>query len=126
MPLYPSRGVPAWLASSVLVAGIAPAVLALVGLAATLRRRSLASLHLFVATAMAVYTWWVLQGPDWMLKTKYILFLYPAYVLYALFGLAFLERRIGRRFSERVVPVTALVAVALTLAYLVRFAVGTP
>lgn len=122
--LYPRRNVPLWLVRAVLVVGIAPSALALLGMVVTLRRRSLIPVHLLVATTMLVYVWWIFQLMDWMIKTKYIMFLYPAYVLYALFGLAYLERTVRWKPARVAAVAFAVVAIALTVLYMYRFAVG--
>jgi hypothetical protein len=70
----------------------------------------------------AAYVWWFLPQASWALKTKYILFLLPPAVVYAVAGLTWLWRR---------VPVIGLVASALLSAlivvahmYLYAFATG--
>jgi len=65
---------------------------------------------------------WFTAQEHWALKAKYLLFLMPAYILYALFGLEWLRKR--SRIVFRVsVWLIALLAV-LCHAYLFRFAIG--
>jgi hypothetical protein len=89
---YPRKRIPAIFAASVLVLGLVPSFLAVGGFLATLRHRLLWPL-----TAIGVITWiayvvWFVAQEDWALKTKYVLFLLPAYVVFALLGLRSLRR----------------------------------
>ena len=102
--------------------GVVPSLLAFIGFAATFRRRALRPFVAFVGISLAVYVWWVLAQPAWALKTKYILFLLPVYVVYALLGLravARQDRRLG--FAATTGFVAALV---VSEAYLWMFALG--
>jgi hypothetical protein len=118
---YPRKSISPPVTSSVLILGLVPDLLALVGVVATLGRRSLLPIALTSALTLTAYVAWFLTQDSWGLKTKYILFLLPAYVLYALLGL---------RCVRRVSPIAGMVcAAALTLlviaahVYLLNFAI---
>jgi len=100
------------LVALVLGAGLYPTALAILGLLATLRRRTLWPLLLFGCITLAAYLWWVIGQADWALKTKYLLFLLPPYVLFAVFGLRALRSVAPRTLGDA--PLAALLSVALT------------
>jgi 4-amino-4-deoxy-L-arabinose transferase-like glycosyltransferase len=106
---YPRKHLNPWLASSVLILGLVPDGLAVIGFLVTLRRRVLWPLAATCVLTGAAYVAWFLAQESWALKTKYILFLLPAYVLYAL---------LGGRWLQRLVPVAGRI-VWLALAALV-------
>jgi 4-amino-4-deoxy-L-arabinose transferase-like glycosyltransferase len=87
LPPYPRKRIPEWVLSSVLVLGIVPTVLALLGVAVTLRRRLLWPLPVYCLLGLGSYLWWFAAQETWSLKTKYILFLLPVYVCYTLLGI---------------------------------------
>jgi hypothetical protein len=117
---YPEKRVPLWLIDLVLRLGLVPSLLALAGLAATLRRRALQPFVVFGATTFGFYAWWLLGQDSWALKTKYVLFLLPAYAAYAVLGLRALSRA-DRRLGA--VAAAALIAALLAAeAYLWAFA----
>ena len=119
---YVWRGVPPWLAGSVLLLGLVPTLLAGVGVLSTARRPEMLPVALISVTAVAAYVFWFTAQEHWALKAKYLLFLMPAYILYALSGLEWLRKR--SRIVFRVsVWLIALLAV-LCHAYLFRFAIG--
>jgi hypothetical protein len=107
--LYPRKRLNPWLASSVLILGLVPDGLAVIGFLVTLHRRALWPLAATCLLTAAAYVKWFLAQESWALKTKYILFLLPAYVLYAL---------LGGRWVQRLVPVAGRV-IWITLATLV-------
>ncbi|MFI5363261.1 MAG: hypothetical protein ACHQ49_14940 [Elusimicrobiota bacterium] len=120
--VYPAKRIQLWLVDLVLHLATIPSVLACIGFAATLRRRALRPFVAFTGVSLAVYFWWVLAQPAWALKTKYILFLLPAYVVYMIMGLravARVDRRLG--FATAAGLIAALVA---SEAYLWMFALG--
>ena len=122
VPIYPVKKARAWLVDLVLRLGIVPTLLALVGFAATLRRRALRPFVAFSGVSLTVYAWWVLAQPAWALKTKYILFLLPVYVVYTILGLGFvyrLDRRLGHAAAACLVA-----ALLASEAYLWMFALG--
>jgi hypothetical protein len=104
--------------------GLVPTVLAFVGLAATLRRESLVPCHVLTLVTAVFYVVWFTSQQAWMLKTKYLLFLTPAYVLYFLLGL-----RTVRKYAP---PAAAVVLMAFAVllvccyVFLFQFAVGWP
>ena len=96
---YPAKRIPLWLIGLVLRFGLIPTLLALVGLLATLRRRALQPFVIWGGFSIGAYAWWILGQDSWALKTKYLLFLLPAYLAYAVLGLNVLsraDRRLGR------------------------------
>lgn len=119
---YVWRGVPPWLAGSVLVLGLVPTMLAAIGMVSTARRPATLPIALLGVTAVTAYVYWFTAQEYWALKTKYLLFLIPAYILYALFGLEWLGQRSPTVFRVSV----WLIALLLVLchAYLFRFAIG--
>ena len=123
--VYVWRGVPAWLASSVVVLGLLPSLLAIVGVLGTATRRSLVPVLLTCVITLPAYVYWFTAQRDWSLKTKYILFLLPAYVLYAMFGLRWLGRMPVPGLRAAAFWLLVLLAVA-SHGYLFMFAVGTP
>jgi hypothetical protein len=119
---YPWKAIPPTLTLSVILLGFVPTTLALVGLAASIRRRRLLPLAAFGIVTIAAYVWWFLPQPTWSLKTKYILFLLPQYVLYMSIGLGWLARRIPT--MGFVFGAALAVLIALCLLYDYAFAVG--
>jgi 4-amino-4-deoxy-L-arabinose transferase-like glycosyltransferase len=92
-------------------AGLYPTALAALGFLAMLRRRTVWPLALFVALTWAAYLWWVIGQEQWALKTKYLLFLLPAYVLFATMGLRALRSRAPRPLGVAALAAFASVAV---------------
>ena len=88
---YPRKRISPLLATSVLTLGLVPSFLAVAGLLATLRHRLLWPLTVIASMTWVAYVVWFLAQEDWALKTKYILFLLPAYVVFALLGLRWLR-----------------------------------
>lgn len=119
---YPSKSVRLWLVDLVLRLGVIPTLLAVAGLAATFRRPALRPLLVYAGASSAVYAAWFLAQPDWALKTKYVLFLLPAYIVYAVMGL-----RGVHRLDPRLGQAAAACLIAALLAceaYLFLFALG--
>ena len=117
---YPRKDIPPWLASIVLLLGLIPDALAVLGVIASLRHRSLWPLTICCLVTWLVYVGWFVAQESWALKTKYLLFLLPAYVLYAVMG----WRWVGRKspLAGLVVAVLlVLLAVSANL-YLIAFA----
>jgi 4-amino-4-deoxy-L-arabinose transferase-like glycosyltransferase len=83
---YRAKHVPVVLVVGVLYLGLLPTILAGIGFALSWRRRSLWPLSWFAASSWAAYVWWFIAQDDWALKTKYVLFLLPVYVLFASLG----------------------------------------
>jgi 4-amino-4-deoxy-L-arabinose transferase-like glycosyltransferase len=119
---YPEKRISLRLVDLVLRAGLVPGGLALIGLCATLRRRALQPFVIFSTVTLATYTWWLLGQDSWAIKAKYILFLLPAYVVYAMLGLRALSR-LDRRVGLAAAWALAA-AIVITEAYLLMFALG--
>jgi hypothetical protein len=123
---YPAKHVPITLIVLMLYLGVLPTALACLGLASYGHRRSLRPLSLFGALTCVAYGWWFLAQDSWALKTKYILFLLPVYVLFALLGLRRLLALRG--WSSRLVAGAVLGLLCLllstSLAYLTCFALA--
>jgi 4-amino-4-deoxy-L-arabinose transferase-like glycosyltransferase len=119
---YPRKRVSVGLIRTVLVLGFVPELLAMVGFIVTLRRRIFRPLLVVCAVALSAYTWWFISQEAWGLKTKYVLFLLPPFVVYAVSGLAWVWKR---------APLVSVIAGALVAAlvlvthvYLLAFALG--
>lgn len=119
---YPRKHVPVRLIRTVLVLGFVPELLAAVGFIVTLRRRVFWPMTVVCVVAVSAYVWWFISQESWGLKTKYLLFLLPPFVVYAVSGLAWLWNH---------TPLVSVVAGALVAAlvlvthyYLLAFAVG--
>ena len=120
---YPAKRVPPIVMRAVLLLGFVPEVLAIVGLAVTLRRRRLWPVGIVCGLSAAAYLGWFLTQPLWGLKTKYILFLLLPFVLYVVIGFAW----IWRRAPPAVGAAAAVLLAALILAthvYLLAFSIG--
>ena len=122
VPIYPAKRVRLWLVDLVLRLGVVPTLLALLGFGAVLRRRAMQPFIVFSVISLAVYGWWFLAQPAWALKTKYILFLLPAYIAYTILGLNSIyrmDRRLGHAAAACLIA--SLIA---SEAYLWMFALG--
>jgi hypothetical protein len=120
---YPSKRIPPWLTDSVLVLGLVPTALALLGLLVVLRRRAYAPLLVMWLLTITSYIAWVVAQDEWALKTKYIVFLLPVYVVYAMVGLQWIRRRLPASLAAATVAVL-LTLVAVAHVYLYAFSVG--
>jgi 4-amino-4-deoxy-L-arabinose transferase-like glycosyltransferase len=125
-PPYPSKHIPIPLVTLMLYLGLVPTALALIGFGLAAHRRTLWPLSFFATTSSATYLWWFLAQDSWALKTKYLLFLLPVYVLFALLGL---HRVLGLcgRCGQATATATLTLLSALyvsSVAYLMRFAIG--
>ena len=119
---YPWKSIPPNLTLAVILLGFVPSALAILGFVATLTRWRLRPLAVFGLVTVAAYVWWLLPQPSWALKTKYILFLLPQYILYVAVGLAWLTRRVA---ALGVLASSLLIALlALLHVYLYAFAVS--
>ena len=117
---YPAKRVPLRLIGLDLRFGLIPTLLALVGLLTTLRRRALQPFVVWGAVSLGAYLWWILGQDSWALKTKYLLFLLPAYVAYAVLGLGALSRADGG--LGRAAAAGLIAALLVAEAYLWAFA----
>jgi 4-amino-4-deoxy-L-arabinose transferase-like glycosyltransferase len=122
-PLYDFRGIPIWLAEAVLLLGLLADALAIIGLLSTLRRYEFWPLALISSTTLGVYLFWALAQAEWSLKTKYILFLLPVYVVYILAGLRSVKA-ILPRWGLYGTSIALGLFMVLTHAYLYLFALG--
>ena len=120
---YPRKQIPSWLTSSVLILGLFPTMLGLVGTVITVRQRLYAATWITVLVTAVSYGVWFIAQEEWALKTKYILFLLPVYVLAAVNGLKW----VGRHLPSLALDVTVAVVLLLVLlahVYQLAFALG--
>jgi 4-amino-4-deoxy-L-arabinose transferase-like glycosyltransferase len=90
---YPRKHIDPWATIGAISLGLVPDALAIVGLVIALRRRLFwPILAMGIITSLS-YAAWFLAQTAWALKTKYVLFLLPAFVVYVLIGWRFLRRR---------------------------------
>ena len=119
---YPSKRISPFLATSVLALGLVPSILVIPGFLATLRHRLLWPLTLMAALTCVAYITWFVAQEDWALKTKYVLYLLPAYVVFSLLGVRWL-----RHLSPLAARVANWLLVLLIVSahfYLLNFAWG--
>jgi hypothetical protein len=109
---YPRKLIPWWLVMSVILLGLLPGALALVGVAVSARNRMLWPLIALCAVTLGTYFWWVLSQSSWGLKTKYILFLALPATAFAMQALTWLHDRWPRAGSIVFVLLTLLVMLA--------------
>jgi hypothetical protein len=121
-PYPPKRQVWA-ITASVLVLGLVPEGLALLGVSVAFRRRSFRPAIIFSVIGLTSYVLWFVTQPQWGLKTKYILFLLPPAVLYATEGLAWIWRRAPAVAGVTTAGLMAAL-ILLTHVYLLIFSVG--
>ena len=119
---YPRKRIPAVLTFTVLLLGFVPETLASTGFIVTIRRRRFHPVAVMCLVSVAAYTWWFISQQHWGLKTKYLLFLLPAFVLYTVVGLAWLCRHAPRAGAVAGVLLGALIVLAHF--YLLAFALG--
>ena len=119
---YPRKDVSLGLIGIVLMLGFVPELLAAIGFVGTLRRRLFRPLAVISAVGVSSYVWWFLSQESWGLKTKYLLFLLPAFVVYAVSGFALLWNHAPRLSAITGALITALVLV--TSMYLLAFDLG--
>jgi 4-amino-4-deoxy-L-arabinose transferase-like glycosyltransferase len=119
---YPRKRLPARLIGAVLVLAFVPELLAAVGFVVTLRRPLFWPSAIVCVVATSAYVWWFISQESWGLKTKYLLFLLPAFAVYTVSGFAFLWKHAPRLSAIAGVLIVALFVV--TVAYLLAFALG--
>ncbi len=120
--LYPQKGVPVKLIAALLVVGLVPVVLSMIGLVIAIRRIPHVYPLLFLAfVTLALYTRWFLSYPEWMLKTKYLLSLTPVGLVLCAFGLAFMGRLHAK--LEKAFSVILMLLIALANVYNLYFAI---
>jgi hypothetical protein len=122
-PFYRPRHVPPWLASSVLVLALVPAALAIAGFSISVRRRAYLPISVMAVVGWLLYLQYVLSQEIWALKTKYLLFLLPAYVLYAVVGLRWVRAALPGWLSVTIV-LSMIALIVLANLYLISFAIG--
>ena len=120
---YPDKRIPRWLSMATIMGGLLPTLLAVVGACGSLTTRAMRPVLIAAGVSLAAYLWWVLGQEVWALKTKYLLFLVPTYVLLAVQGLQIFRRRLGWIYGEAVVWGLA-VLVLISHVYLLAFAIG--
>jgi 4-amino-4-deoxy-L-arabinose transferase-like glycosyltransferase len=119
---YPRKRVPAVLVESVIVLGVVPELLAITGLLANLGRARFLPLLVMSLVTGSAYLWWFLAQESWALKTKYLLFLLPIFVVYTVSGTAFVCKRVPSvGLAAGVVLATLFV---VTTGYLLAFDLG--
>ena len=119
---YPRKRVPTGLIGTVLMLGFVPELLAALGFLATMRRPLFRPLAIVCVVGISAYVWWFVSQDSWGLKTKYLLFLLPAFVVYTVSGLAILWKHAPRSSAIAGVLVVALFLVSS--AYLLAFSLG--
>jgi 4-amino-4-deoxy-L-arabinose transferase-like glycosyltransferase len=119
---YPRKQTPVRLTMLVIVLAFVPEILALAGFIRTLRHPVTWPLAIFAIVGAGAYVWWFLPQELWALKTKYILFLLPPGVLYAMCGLGWLHRRLPP--AAAIAGGVLVLLVAAAHLYLYAFAVG--
>lgn len=119
---YQRRSIPAWLPITVIVLGLVPELLAVVGVVVTMRRRLYQPLAVFTCVTLAAYVSWFLPQESWAIKTKYIACLLAPMIAYAMVGQAWTWRRVPS--LGRVTAGLLALLVAVAHLYLYAFAVG--
>jgi hypothetical protein len=120
---YPWKHIPGWLIGAVVWLGLVPTGLAIAGLAATIRRRDHLPLLVMLVLTLVSYLTWVVAQDEWALKTKYLLFLLPVYVTYALAGLQQARDRVAKLIG-RTLAWAWIALIAVAHIYLYAFAIG--
>ena len=120
---YPWKRMPPWLSGAVVWLALIPTALAVFGGLLLIGRREYLPLHVILALTLVSYFEWVIAQDAWALKTKYILFLLPIYITYAMTGAAWMLDR-GPRGVGLAVLLALLALVFATHAYDLAFAVG--
>jgi 4-amino-4-deoxy-L-arabinose transferase-like glycosyltransferase len=119
---YPTRRVPRSLAMLVVVLGLVPEGLAVLGLVVSARRRLVRPMLIVGLLTIGMYVWWFLPQARWGLKAKYLLALLPIGVAFGAIGQAWLVRR-----APWAAVVTAALLIGLAVAshaYMLVFAVA--
>lgn len=117
---YPRKRIAPALALAVLILGLLPGVLAAVGFVTTGAHVTLRPLAIACVLTLLAYAAWFIAQESWALKTKYILYLLPAYVVYALYGVRSLRRL--SPYGARTVYGALAVLVVLAHLFLLDFA----
>jgi 4-amino-4-deoxy-L-arabinose transferase-like glycosyltransferase len=120
---YPDKKIPPWLPSSVMLLGILPTVLAVVGFMLTVRQTQYMPLWITTLLTVASYVLWFTAQEQWALKTKYILFLLPVYIISSLEGMKWVARRAPQFVIDAVLSLILLL-IGLAHLYQMAFALG--
>jgi Dolichyl-phosphate-mannose-protein mannosyltransferase len=120
---YPDKQIPPWLPSSVMLLAFLPTVLAVPGLIVTVRQVRYSPLWMTTFLTASSYVLWFTAQEQWALKTKYILFLLPVYVLASLEGIKWMARR-APRFVMDAVLCLILLLIGFAHLYQLAFALG--
>jgi hypothetical protein len=122
-PPYPPKSIPRVVTASVLYLALVPTALAVLGVWVTFLRREYLPLHAMGALTMTSYLAWVVAQDAWALKTKYIMFLLPVFVAYAIAGLRCITRRLPRVFAAAAIAGLVALVIASHL-YMLAFSIG--
>ncbi len=98
--MYPTRDIPVWMPATVLVLAVVPSLLALLGMFVSSHRKMILPMTILTVVTMGAYFQWFLSQDSWALKTKYILYLLPAYLVWMLLGLKWAERKFPPLVSQ--------------------------
>ncbi len=79
--IYKGKFMPVWLIWCVLVAGLIPTIAGFIGLLALVASRQASLLVGMFVLLVALYFLWFLGNDEWMLKTKYLLYLTPLWLI---------------------------------------------
>ena len=120
---YPLKRTQPAITRAVLLLGFVPDFLAVAGFIRTLRRRVFWPIAIVSVLGIALYVAWFLTQEAWGLKTKYLLFLLPPFVVYAVAGLAWIWRR-APAIAGDAVGWLLVTLVLLVHIYLFVFSVG--
>jgi 4-amino-4-deoxy-L-arabinose transferase-like glycosyltransferase len=116
---YPRKPLNPTLVSSVLLLGIVPDALAIVGFMVSFYRRAVRVITVTCVVTAIVYALWFVSQESWGLKTKYILFLLPGYVFYTVIGWRWIARQ-SPTAGRVIVSALTLLLIAANL-YLLDF-----
>jgi hypothetical protein len=119
---YPAKDIPRRMSMLLLELGVVANALALCGAMAMSGRREAVPMLTFVLVSAGAYLWWMLPQTSWAIKTKYLLFLLPVFVVFLVAGLDWLGRRVPAVGLAALVACLALVVVAHL--YDLAFAIG--
>jgi 4-amino-4-deoxy-L-arabinose transferase-like glycosyltransferase len=121
---YPDKHIPKWLVGAMLVVGMVPSLLATVGFLSVTRRKAFRACTILTLMTIAAYVAWFTGQDRWALKTKYVLFLLPAYAAYLVVGL-----RVVRQWSPGTLAGLAvfglLLLIVMSQLFAYAFALGS-
>jgi len=79
--VYKDKYMPVWLLWAILVCGLIPVAASVVGAAILVSQRQALLLLIMSAISITLYVKWFLGNDTWMLKTKYLLYLLPLWLV---------------------------------------------